>query len=207
MKIRTGFVSNSSSSSFICDTCKETFEGMDLSPSEVDHSTCVRGHVFCNESKIEIGFQQKEKLLTEHYINNINSYRKNVEESSDKDVYKNLLNDAIHDQEQFKKMTGDEIEDNYEEIFYECSEEECPICQFEAYNDDDMCEYLRLSSGITRDEVFAIIKEANKRRRKLYDREYIDHVCTTTKKSVGEYFKELKTKFKSYSEFEAYLNG
>ena len=49
MKIRTGFVSNSSSSSFICDTCGETFEGMDLCPTDAEHYECCNGHIFCDK--------------------------------------------------------------------------------------------------------------------------------------------------------------
>jgi hypothetical protein len=49
MKFRKGFVSNSSSSSFVCDTCKETFSGWDASPSEFEHQYCVNGHVICED--------------------------------------------------------------------------------------------------------------------------------------------------------------
>lgn len=47
MKIRTGFVSNSSSSSFVCDITGEAFEVYDSSLlSEYDAVQCVNGHVF-----------------------------------------------------------------------------------------------------------------------------------------------------------------
>jgi len=42
MKIRKGFVSNSSSSSYICDICGDAFEMWDESPT-----SCEYGHYFC----------------------------------------------------------------------------------------------------------------------------------------------------------------
>ena len=46
MKIRTGFVSNSSTSSFICEICGGTEAGMDISLSEVGMIECQTGHVY-----------------------------------------------------------------------------------------------------------------------------------------------------------------
>lgn len=44
MKKRNGFVSNSSSSSFICDSCGGSEEGMDLCLSEAEMFNCHNGH-------------------------------------------------------------------------------------------------------------------------------------------------------------------
>lgn len=56
MKFRKGFVSNSSSSSFICDVCGEEKTGWDWDLSEADMFKCVNGHTVCNEhSKEELG--------------------------------------------------------------------------------------------------------------------------------------------------------
>lgn len=46
MKIRMGFVSNSSSSSFICMICDEIESGWDFSLGDVNMCQCVHGHVF-----------------------------------------------------------------------------------------------------------------------------------------------------------------
>jgi hypothetical protein len=47
MKVRTGFVSNSSSSSFTCDGCGNTESGWDLCLSEAGMVDCEVGHCLC----------------------------------------------------------------------------------------------------------------------------------------------------------------
>lgn len=49
MKIRNGFVSNSSSSSFICEVCNEKDSGWDMSLSDAGMFECKNGHTFCKE--------------------------------------------------------------------------------------------------------------------------------------------------------------
>ncbi len=53
MKTRKGFVSNSSSTSFVCDVCGESVGGYDMGLSEAEMSECVNGHTFCNSHMIE----------------------------------------------------------------------------------------------------------------------------------------------------------
>jgi len=47
MKMRFGFVSNSSSSSFTCDHCKTTESGYDVGISEFEMVECDYGHICC----------------------------------------------------------------------------------------------------------------------------------------------------------------
>lgn len=53
MKIRHGFVSNSSSSSFVCDVCGETFHGYDSSLEDFELFECVNGHTVCIEHTLK----------------------------------------------------------------------------------------------------------------------------------------------------------
>lgn len=53
MKLRIGFISNSSSSSFICQISGEEVCGMDISMYDAQMAQCERGHLMC-QSYIEI---------------------------------------------------------------------------------------------------------------------------------------------------------
>jgi hypothetical protein len=53
MKLRSGFVSNSSSSSFICEVCGDTFEAYDEGIAHFDLVMCEgHDHLFCGEHRI-----------------------------------------------------------------------------------------------------------------------------------------------------------
>ena len=47
MKIRKGFVTNSSSSSYICEICEEVVSGYDMGLEEAGMVECEAGHTFC----------------------------------------------------------------------------------------------------------------------------------------------------------------
>ena len=53
MKVRIGFVSNSSSSSFLCGVCGEITSGWDISIEDTDMLQCVEGHIFCRGHSIK----------------------------------------------------------------------------------------------------------------------------------------------------------
>jgi hypothetical protein len=53
MKIRKGFVSNSSSSSFICDVCGNIEAGWDMSLDEAYMVECTKGHTFCESHVVD----------------------------------------------------------------------------------------------------------------------------------------------------------
>jgi hypothetical protein len=92
-------------------------------------------------------------------------------------------------------------DDEDEDGRYTVSSKYCPICQFECISNPAVVPYLVETRGITRDEVFASIKLMNKRRKKLYDNEYVKYVfdkCELTEELLLE---ELKNKFKTYKEF------
>lgn len=62
MKIRMDFVTNSSSSSYVCEICGEIESGMDLSFAECyDLTACEEGHTFC---KRHITNKEPYELIT-----------------------------------------------------------------------------------------------------------------------------------------------
>lgn len=53
MKIRASFVSNSSTSSFVCCICGREESGMDLSLSDCEMVECENGHIVCESELVE----------------------------------------------------------------------------------------------------------------------------------------------------------
>lgn len=74
MKTRKGFVSNSSSSSFICDLTGQVEAGMDVSLTDFDMVECVKGHSFIYE-----GFPEVEAWVATSDHEDDNEYAKEVD--------------------------------------------------------------------------------------------------------------------------------
>lgn len=90
-------------------------------------------------------------------------------------------------------------------VRYEIPEEFCPICQFIEYSEYDLAHYLEKQYGVSRDEVFAEVKKVNKRRKKLYENEYITFVCQKFNLNPTEIVAGWKEKFGTYANFHQYL--
>jgi len=165
MKVRNGFVSNSSTSSFVCELCGETAAGMDLCLSDCDMFECINGHVICTEEAVE-------------------SF------------------DTWHDEYNKLEEAGEE---SGEGIHYQVPEKYCPFCCMIEFTQSDLAAYLLKKHGISRDEAFAQVKAANKRRKKLYDSEYVMYVLTKTNGKMEELLAEIKAKYPTYKEFRASL--
>ena len=150
MKIRSGFVSNSSSSSFICCVCGRSEVVYDDSLGDCGMAQCIHGHTICQE-----------------------------------------------------EMIGDKDE---HESYYEIDSKNCPVCQFKESSSVDMAKYLLKETQIPRAEVFAEVKKVNKRRKKLYDPEYILYACQKTGLDGTKLLPTIREKFKTYEDFLEYIN-
>lgn len=194
MKIRNGFVSNSSSSSFICDVCEEEVSGWDAGYRDFDMTQCQGGHIFC-DGHVEDNLDDRlKKILTREYI------IKNDMQCG--------LDIKSMDEGQFEEFLKNEFEDNYgyELRYDEYPTEICPICTMEIFVKEDLVSYLVKKTGVTKSEVFMEVKKENKRRKKLYLCEYIDYVKKNKGIDMDSISKEVKEKFKTYEEFYNYIN-
>ena len=194
MKYRKSHVTNSSSSSFVCDICGRVESGWDLSISEAGMCECINGHVFCEDEKLELSRQDMINELVNHGIEEYKSGQGFVRK-----YYK---------EEDLNDLTDDQIKDLLfpEGDYYELPECVCPICQFIEYSESDLCKYLEKTYHISRGEVFAEVKQLNKRRKKLYDSEYITYVCRKFALNPIEIVVGWKNEFNSYDEFKQWLN-
>ena len=190
MKIRTDYVTNSSSSSFICEICGNEGSGWDASVTDFDMFECVNGHVLCQEHMLNPSREVIiNAILERKYWNDVTGQF-----------------DISYTKEELEDKTEDELYDILlDEGYYEVPECLCPICQFEEYSSHDMASYLLTYYKVPKDEVFTKIKTMNKRRRKLYDFEYITYVVNKYGLNLEEIQSSWKGKYGTYSNFKKSL--
>ena len=181
MKYRKSFVTNSSSSSFVCDICGRVEIGYELSISDAEMYQCVNGHTFCWDEALEVSKEDLIEMITGNVWNKSSS------------------------KEKLSKIESEELME-YVNDFYEVSECFCPICNFIVYSQSDLAKYLLKEYGVPRDEVFEEVKSLNKRRKKLYDNEYITYVCKKFDLNPPEIVESWKKRFGTYAEFEKYIS-
>ena len=189
MKFRKDFVTNSSSSSFVCEICGKTEGGWDISLDEAEMFECENGHILCQEHMIDVPREEMiEQILKIEYWDNKKKenfhFTQDELEKKDDDELFHLLGDGC---------------------LYEMPECFCPICQFDEYSDDDMAAYLLKKYGLPKEDCFAIIKAKNKRRKKLYNSEYIAYVAQKLNLDIGDVPGQWKEQFRNYAEFSAWL--
>ena len=197
MKFRKDFVTNSSSSSYVCEICGRSESGWDICLSECDMMECVNGHIFCCDEALERPTKKAMiKIILENEYNK-GRYDRNLGKCRDF-TEEDLI--AMDEEILFEDWITD---DGY----YGVPECMCPICQFIEYSEYDLSRYLLKEYGVSREEVFAEVKQLNKRRKKLYEYEYITYVCKKFNLNPVEIVASWKEKFGTYSEFAKWLNN
>lgn len=197
MKFRTSFVTNSSSSSFVCEICGRTETGYDMSLRDCEMYECVNGHTFCADEALER--PTKEEMIK--FI---------LENEYNKDHFDRVTWDSRdYSEEELIAMDEDILFEDFmtENGYYGVPESMCPICQFIEYSEYDLSAYLLKTYGVSREEAFAEVKKFNKRRKKLYENEYITYVCKKFDLNPTEIVANWKEEFKSYNAFAKWLNA
>lgn len=194
-KFRKDFVTNSSSSSFICEICGRVESGWDMGLSEAEMMECVNGHTFCVDESLD--YPDKKDLI-----------KMILENEWNEDIW----DSEIRDYRDYTEMELEEMEEEYlfdnfcsESGYYSVPECVCPICNFLEYSEYDLSKYLLKEYGVPREEVFEEVKKYNKRRKKLYENEYITYVCKKFDLNPAEIVAGWKDKFGTYNKFSKYL--
>ena len=191
MKFRKDFVTNSSSSSYVCEICGRSESGWDMCLSDCEMMECINGHIFCCDEALEMPTKEEMiKMILENGWNN--RWDSGIQDYRD------------YTEEEISAMDEDIIFDEWitDGGYYEVPECLCPICQFIEYSEYDLSAYLLKEYGISRDEVFAEVKQFNKRRKKLYENEYITYVCKKFGLNPTEIVAGWKEKFGTYKNFK-----
>lgn len=148
MKVRLGYVSNSSSSSYTCYVCGRTESGYDLCLSEIEMKSCECGHEFCDEHMItSFPIKYIVGLLEENQ-----GYNDDIKKLYEK--LKELPPDTI-----FSENT---CKDDWD-LFYDFFVSEngsygiptcfCPICSLNTILDSDMLSYLLKEYNLEKNRV------------------------------------------------------
>lgn len=160
MKYRLDQVTNSSSSSYVCDICNHVESGWDMGLSDAEMYECENGHTICED---HINFSSNKEVAivllkkTIRYYENVTYY--NAKEKKEK----------IDEIEELLKKVGYEEYDDFEEIFsdYELRNclpaELCPICNHDHIRDSEALEFALKKIGITEDELKAEIRKQFKK--------------------------------------------
>lgn len=199
MKFRLDYVTNSSSSSYVCEICGRTESGWDLGLRDCEMMECVNGHVFCYDEALPLPSKKEMiKTILENKWNERSEY--------DCTIHKHVV--IIYAKDELLEKDEDTLFfDFYNDGHYDVPESVCPICQFIEYSEYDLSAYLLKEYGVSRDEVFAEVKKLNKRRRKLYENEYITYVCKKFDLNPTEIVAGWKERFNTYNEFKKWLKA
>lgn len=170
MKIRINYVSNSSSSSFICEVCGGMESGYDLCEEDAGMTHCEHYHRFCNEHKLE--FKETVESIKEYFKRNHSKiYLTEIKKDSLEKFYITDFNniEEIDNNEEFSWIM--KFYDDISNYDIGCDYHFCPICNFDVLMPDELNLYLYKKYKSNIDE----IKNEIKSKFKTYD-DFIDYL-------------------------------
>jgi len=183
MKIRSGFVSNSSSSSFICAVSGGVESGWDAGLDEFDMSQCPSGHEFYNKYLVEVFpelvVQEKIKQAKEYLLEvTQNEYfiKERPEQVTMAIEILSLFDSKLTDD--WLAMCDDEFNIFEEDEYGMVTNAECPICTMKHIKQKDLLKYVVNENKLNKETLEKEIRE----RYKNYD-EFREEQYPTRKKS------------------------
>ena len=168
MKLRTGFVSNSSSSSFVCDITGATESGYDASARDCGFAQCSNGHTFVEGLLLPITDFTMEKYVKLFVEENNSSKWRDILDVDD--VTKLLVEKnggPVEDYETFVELINAHYDEEYDD--YEVSPFRCPICMMHEVSTEMLMAYLMKTAGKDRKELTETIRKKYKGDNKAFE--------------------------------------
>jgi hypothetical protein len=139
MKVRVGFVSNSSSSSFVCEVCGADECGYDISLRDAEMEECENRHTFCIEHELKHNDVTLREIIT-----------------------RKLVQYQYHTKEECDAMSFEDLKDEWndrDDANYDIPMEFCPICNFQAFIGEELKDYVLMKNGLTEEGLASQIRE------------------------------------------------
>lgn len=216
MKFRLGFVSNSSSSSFVCDICNETFSGWDASPSDFDGvRECQNGHIICCHSFEDNSLKDKLILAKESMNSSRDHYKNQIEILKEK-----LAKDEFGESSSSGYRSKSECTSSlswYEKRIQEDFEEIERLNSFDFDDFSDLCDADDVEDLETRDFFENVLDNLDNKDAVSSEKCPICSFSIVSNSDLKSYMKkkgmldetmkEIKKNFGNYTEFRDFLKG
>ena len=233
MKKRSGFVSNSSTSSFICEICGFEAAGHSVGADELGFKVCWNEHVFCekhldlpkpieyfkflqkNQDEIAERLEElRESSQKEHHSPWKERTEKRFKEFQEMfEVLQEVkgLNESEL-KEYLKNLDSDinsriqsVIDSEYMDSYESYHPYFCPICSFKLLSLTDLKFYIISEYKIQELDIFAEIKKQNPRRKKLHTSEFIELALKKIGKEKSELEMEIQNRFQNLETLEKWF--
>lgn len=155
-KYRMGFVSNSSSSSFVCDLTGHVESGYDMPLSDSGMFECVNGHTVLEDLKLNPDFVLEEAITA--FVDYYNKeWRKN--HITDEEVAAKCAEDKVDSWDSFFEVVQ-EWDDEYGGHYSACYPKEfCPICMMQDLPVKEIHAYMMKKMKLAHDDIVKEIRE------------------------------------------------
>lgn len=152
-KYRLSFVTNSSSSSFLCEICGHMESGYDMGASELGFAQCCNGHTFCEDHRLSPEIT-KEQLMEE-----LKDKVKYYQQYSDDKWYKDQIEEHEQRLSLVPEMNEDKVTEEYLALFDGLPKEFCPICMLDEVRKEDILMYIEKKTDVKTSQVKLEIRQ------------------------------------------------